>query len=387
MRPSGRLALPALLMILGVFGAACSSPSFPARPAAAAEGSSSLDTSMAGPGGTWAVVVMGGSAAQHDNFWQLFARPAGSAGWKLVTPPGVATNGGIAVAYLSRSSLIAGVDPNHNLTFSPLALTGDGGTQWTASNAISPGFAQVPDALAAAPSGQLLALTRSGDAMLARHAGSGWTTLASEKTLAATPPGRSCGLASLTAVAFTPTGTPLLAGTCTHHGTAGIFAAVGSSWRPAGPALPGSLADQQVRVLRLTRTGSTDVAVLLAGTQPSATLLAAWSGDGGGHWTLSPRLQLGTTQVLSTAFGAGGAVGVVQAGGRAQVANGPGAPWRLLPVLPAGTLTLALGSAGTFDALAVHRTKMADWQLTHTSPVAWRQAQVVSVPIQFGSSG
>ena len=41
---------------------------------------------------------MGGSAADHNNFWQLFVRPAGTGSWRLVTPPGVATNGGLVVA-------------------------------------------------------------------------------------------------------------------------------------------------------------------------------------------------------------------------------------------------------------------------------------------------
>jgi cation transport ATPase len=57
--------------------------------------------------GTWAVAVMGGSAATHDNFWQLFARPAGSQRWKLVTPPGTPGNGGLVLAGAGRS-LIAG---------------------------------------------------------------------------------------------------------------------------------------------------------------------------------------------------------------------------------------------------------------------------------------
>jgi hypothetical protein len=41
---------------------------------------------------------MGGSAAEHNNFWQLFVRPAATGKWRLATPPGVASNGGLVVA-------------------------------------------------------------------------------------------------------------------------------------------------------------------------------------------------------------------------------------------------------------------------------------------------
>jgi hypothetical protein len=72
-------------------------------------------------------------------------------------------------------------------------------------------------------------------------------------------------------------------------------------------------------------------------------------------------------------------------GRRGQAVAGPGAPWRALPALPPGTATLAAGPAGGFDALAVARTKMTVWQLAPRS-AAWAKAQVIDVPIQFGSS-
>ena len=74
----------------------------PPRPGPAAEappgGAPFLATSLVTSAGTWAVAVMGGPVAQDDNFWQLFARPAGSSRWKLVTPPGTADNGGLVLA-------------------------------------------------------------------------------------------------------------------------------------------------------------------------------------------------------------------------------------------------------------------------------------------------
>ena len=71
-----------------------------------------------------------------------------------------------------------------------------------------------------------------------------------------------------------------------------VFAYTAGAWHLAGPALPAALAGQHVRVLRLTRTGSSNTALLEAGTGSAASLLAAWTSDGGRHWRLSPALRL-----------------------------------------------------------------------------------------------
>jgi len=86
-----------------------------------------LATSFAGSAGTGqAIVPMGGPAAEEDNFWELFVRPAGSAQWRLATPAGVADNGGLEVAG-TGGSLVTGFRPSQNLTFTPLIETSDGG--------------------------------------------------------------------------------------------------------------------------------------------------------------------------------------------------------------------------------------------------------------------
>ena len=45
----------------------------------------SLSTSLTTAQGTWAIAVMGGSAASHNNFWQLFVRRANTGRWSLAT--------------------------------------------------------------------------------------------------------------------------------------------------------------------------------------------------------------------------------------------------------------------------------------------------------------
>jgi hypothetical protein len=377
---------PLVLLAAAVLSAGCGSAARQAGAQAGPVPPPSLATALAGASDTWAVAVMGGTAAQHNDFWQLFVRPSGIGRWRLVTPPGVASNGGLVMAGLGTGSIVAGFRPSENLTYSPLAITHDSGTAWT-PGLLDARLADVPDALAAAPaSGRLLALLADGQAELSGPGGTAWTRLTSRPALAGSAVGRRCGPGILTAAAFSPAGTPMLAAGCTRPGIAGIFAYASGTWHPAGPALPAAYAHQPVTVLRLTTTAGRTMALLAAGTGSAARLLAAWSADGGAHWSLSPPLPLHGTRPTSASFGPGGAVAVVVSGNRAQTIAGPAGIWRPLPALPAGTATLAPGSAGGWDALAVHGARLAVWQLAPAG-TAWAAAQTIDVPIEFGSSG
>jgi hypothetical protein len=389
MNRTARPALIALALAAALTagcGTAVSSGPGPAAEAAPA-GAPFLATSLVTPAGSWAIAVMGGSVATHNNFWQLFARPAGSTGWKLVTPPGVADNGGLVAAGASGRSLITGIRPSQYLTYTPLTTTRDGGQAWSPAGPLDATLGNAPDALAAAPgTGRLLALLTNGTVKVAAPGYTRWTTLATQRSLATTPAGRRCGLTALTAGAFTPSGTPLLAGRCSRPGTVGIFATKNGTWQAAGPALPATLDHQHTTVLRLTRTSNGNVALLEAGTGPDASLLAAWSAGNGGHWALSPVVRLHGGELTSASFGSGGAAALVLTGNRAETIIGAGAAWRSLPALPAGTATLAPGPSGGFDALAVHRTRLTIWQLG-PGTTAWQATQAMNVPVQFGSSG
>jgi hypothetical protein len=178
----------------------------------------------------------------------------------------------------------------------------------------------------------------------------------------------------------------LLAGACARPGTAGIFAARNGTWQAAGPAIPPALARQRLTVLRLTQTSDRTVALLKAGTGSAASLLAAWSADNADHWTVSPPLRLNGAAPTSASFGPGGTAAIKISGNRGETIAGAGSPWRPLPALPPGTATLAPGSAGQTDALAVHHATLTIWQLP-PGGTAWAKAQVINVPIQFGSSG
>jgi hypothetical protein len=285
-------------------------------------------------------------------------------------------------------SLITGIRPSQYLTYTPLTATSDGGQAWSSAGPLDAAAANVPDALAVAPkTGQLVALLTSGAAKLAAAPGyTRWSLLTTQRTIAASPPGRHCGLRGLTAASFTPSGMPLLGGTCGRLGTAGIFADRNGTWQSIGPHLPATLAGQTVAVVRLTRVANRTTALLKVGNGPAAGLLAAWSADNGSHWALSPSLPLNSAKLSATSFGPAGGVAIVLSGSRARAITGPGAAWRPLPALPSGTATLALGTDGKFDALAVRGSRLTVWQLS-PGTTTWRTSQAMVVPIQYGSSG
>jgi hypothetical protein len=385
-RPGRRCAAIAVLLPAVILAAGCASAPATSAPATqAAPPSPSLNTSLDTAAGTWAAVVMGGSAAQYNNFWQLFIRPARSTRWKLVTPPGTADNGGLVLAGSSGQALVTGFRPSQDLTYSPLIQTGDGGQAWSSLNPLDAALASDPDALAVKPgSSEMLALLNGGGTEEAAPGSAAWSTLASPAALAATPGGRACGLQALTAVTFTPAGIPMLAGPCTRPGTAGIFTPGSGTWQASGPPIPAALAGQDVTVSRLTRTAQGVTALLTAGTGPGASLLAAWSADGR-HWTLAPPLPLHGAALTSASFGPGGTAAVITATGRGQIITGPGSSWQSLPSLPPGTATLAPGPGGATDALAVHGGTLTVWQHA-PGGATWAKIQVVNVPIPYGSS-
>jgi hypothetical protein len=328
---------------------------------------------------------MGGSAASHNNFWQLFIRPAGTTRWTLATPPGTADNGGLVLAAAGQS-LITGFRPSQYLTFTPLSATSDNGHTWSSESPLDAALASIPDALAAAPgSRNLLALLADGTAELAAPGYTRWKTLATLRSLAATPAGRRCGLRALTAVVYTPSGVPLLAGTCSRPGAVGIFAGTGGTWQATGPPIPAALSRHPVTVLRLTRAANQIVALLAAGSGHAASLLAAWSADNGLHWQLSPALALGGTAIASASIGTGGTAAVITTSGRAELITSSGRQWQTLPALPQGTATLAPGPGGSTDALAVHHATLTIWQLPPGGS-DWAKTQTISVPVQYGSS-
>jgi hypothetical protein len=348
-----------------------------------------LTTSLSTAQGTWAIAVMGGLAANENNFWQVFVRPAGASGWSLATPPGVADNGGL-VAAGDPASLLIGFRPSQGLLFSPLAASSDKGRNWT-PGLLDASLANVPDALGATPAGQELALLPNGTIDTSTTAGSSWSQLTTLKALAATAAGHDCGILGINAVTFGLNKTMLAAGSCQRPGVAGVFSDTNGTWQAAGPPLPTAYAGDRVQVLRLSSTAEGNVALLLAG----GDLLATWTTtEGTGTSWSTPVALAGVTGVRASGFGPDGSAWALLSDGRAEVISGAGGSWQALPALPADTsvlapgTTAATGTAGTagttgYEALAAVGTKLTVWRL---AAGAWTKVQVVDVPIVYGSS-
>lgn len=362
-----------------------------------------LATSLAGTDGTsWAVVQMGGSASAFNNFWELFARPADGTGWKLVTPAGVASNGGLVMTQSGPSTLVTGFRPSQDLTFSPLAASADAGAEWSQQPPLSPGLANVPGALAGSTAGRLLALTDAGDVEAGTGAGATWTRLTTLRMLADSPAGRACGLIALTAVSWSPAGAPLVAGDCSKPGAAGIFTLSSGTWRATGPTLAGPVAGTGADVIGLATTDGQMTAVVTVGSGATAAVLTAWSADGGAHWTLSPALParpLAAGATPSVSFLPDGSIGLVlaatagsAAAGQAYIIRWQAGGWDTLPPLPTGNsgesgggelATLAASSGGGPQALVVDHGTLTVWQL---GSGRWALLQTVRVSLPYGSS-
>jgi hypothetical protein len=212
-----------------------------------------------------------------------------------------------------------------------------------------------------------------------------WQTLVTKQSLAATPAGKSCGVASLDAVGFDQSNVPLVGASCRRPDAPGVFVDSDSAWHLADIPVPSGLIDDSFAVARL----STNSALFLAGHENASSLVAAWEPSTNQPWVLSPSLRLGTTDHLVASGNGPGATQFVLIRNkdtlRADIVTGPGTAWRQIPNLPQGTQTIAVGTGGRLSALAVNDTKLIVWQLG-TGRESWTKVQSITVPIVYGSS-
>jgi hypothetical protein len=135
-RPRGTAAAAtAACLALAALATGCGSTAgsaATAQPAASVQQLSAATALTSPDGGAWATIPMGGTGP--NPFWQLFALPTAGGRWELQTPPAIATNGALILAAQDgpdTQSLVVGIRPSLDLSFSPVTATGDGGRQWT----------------------------------------------------------------------------------------------------------------------------------------------------------------------------------------------------------------------------------------------------------------
>jgi hypothetical protein len=377
----------ATVLVPRIAGAAAPGP--PAPPTLGAPLAAALTTAS----GSWAVVAMGQSGVALNTFWQVFFRAPGATSWTLVTPTGVADNGGLTLTAAADGSITVGFEPSQRLNFSPLARSDDEGSSWTPA-LVPAALVAAPDAMAVASrSGPALALVRHGAAPIMASSGSllRWVPLPGSRSLSGTAATR-CGVEGLDAVAFGTSATPMLGTGCGRPGQVGVFArssgSSSGSWRLIGPMLGGALAGSSTRVLRLNASGAT-TALAAAAAGGRTVLLGLWRASTGA-WSESPPLSLGRTQrVLATAIGVSGEQLVFLSkpgtNGELELASGPGHHWTALASPPEGTMTLALLGNGTVDAFSVNGTRLRIFTLAPNQSM-WALSQSINVPIAYGSS-
>jgi hypothetical protein len=330
---------------------------------------------------------MGRNDGEFDLFWQLFSLNARTGHFALVTPPGVADNGGLMVAPdATGTTALVGIGASQGLTFSPLALTANRGETWIQGG--------LPDALDAAPSvlgfdtaGDALALVNGTAQTVLDRSGSltSWKTIATRDTLANTPAGHSCVIGSLEAVALGPGEIPLVGASCREPDTPGVFVDSDAQWHLADIPIPVRLVDDLFAVVRLQPSSALFAAV----HGKTASIVAAWEPTLERPWALSPPLAVGSIEdLIASGTGPGETQFVLvrdQKTVRAEIVSGPGANWHSIPPLPRDVATLAFAPNGTLYALGVNDTLLYVWRLA-ASRQSWVKAQTIKVPIVFGSS-
>lgn len=340
--------------------------------------------------GSWAVLPMGDLRDADNTFWQLLRATPGSSHWSVVTPRGVADNGGI-VAGASGDAIVAGVLPSQLLRFSPLASSIDGGTTW--DPALFPGaLASRPDALAVGETGSGDLAVMGSWVLRATSSLSTWSRLVSLSTLARRDP--RCGAQELDAVARGPDGEPLVAVECRSAGAVGVFTSPGGTWEAIGPNLGGAWRGASTSVLRLGSSAA-GTSVLVSASSGSRRAVAALWRSALGQWSVSPILRLMPgASVRASATGAGGSFAVLVGRGRLRSVETvtPGLPWVPLPPPPAGVVSIAAVAptstslaAISYDSFAVDGARLRVFTLTPAG-TRWIQAQSTLVPLAYGSS-
>ena len=343
-----------------------------------------LTTSSVTDTTTWATLAMGHLDDPLNTFWQLLTLSGSQ--WRLATPPGVASNGGLVAAAVS-TSVLAGFGASQALQFSPLAHTADQGSSWQAG--VLPGsLSLVPDALAQGGGESLALLRTAGGKVVASTADlSRWTPVITASALRRQSGLADCHLRSLTAVTLDDHGSTLVGASCAQGGRAGLFTPSSDGWMSVGPGIPGE-SSGPTEVVRLDQTSAGTAALVSAGSGATTRLYAMWSTNGLGPWTVSTGLPLDEASLLSSGVTAAGGFMVLtrrrSAAPSASVLGSTGSQWKSLPSLPSGTTSVTASPGGSYDALVPIQSTLSVYQLGSTG---WARVQTLRVDIPYGSSG
>jgi hypothetical protein len=343
-----------------------------------------LVAGVAGSTGTWVSLPAGQLGSPATTFWQL-VHGAGSS-WRLETPPGVATNGGLVTSLGPKGQLVVGFEPSQLLRFSPLVSRATPAGPW-GTGALPGGLVAVPDALATSSRGRILAIvaTNGGEVLSSSRGLSDWSGVGSLASINSQSAPGGCKLRALSAVAFQGV-TPIVGGSCTSPSpTAPIDALINGRWRNIGPR--GDWGTKGVNVLRLTATRD-GVAALIEwrGIAKHVWLVSAHESRGSSTWR--PGFAVDVYTIVFTLSAADGSSVIVsrdlQGVCRIMTFDQHGVPGTYTSTPPGACVVSGSPSAG-FEALGMHGSTLDVYAETR-APVTWRLVQRLTVPITLGSS-
>lgn len=358
-----------------------------------------LATAFEADGASWSVLPMGVLSDPENTFWQLVVERHGSPRLRVVTPPGVADNGGLVESsgWLRREGRlvfgpVVGVLSSDHLGFSPIASTSDLGRIWFPST-LPLSLSRVPGSFTIGRTGSAVALLgRDGRLVVwSRDHLEDWKRLTSLRLLAAASPG--CRLRALTLVSLLAAsrGELALAGPCRAPGrTALLLRSPGGEIRDLGGTVAGlGHANLEPLALLPGRNGAlVRISLLALVTSGASTSLDTVSRSARGRWKVSSHLAVPKGERL-IALGADPLFALVATG---HVAPRPErlyepegqfrGSWRLVARPPAGTQSL-LFHGEHLTALVVHRSLLLAERPTQGR---WRVVSRLNVPIAYGSS-
>lgn len=350
-----------------------------------------LNTSLTNAQGSFVDVAMGHLDEPLNTFWQLFYLPNGKSNWTLVTPPGVASNGGLVMAANERNALVVGFRPSNFLTYSPVSITDDGGHVWSVT-ALPDGLLDRNDALALGGDGEIAALIDGygPEVMTSNGSASTWRSLVSQESLSKSPNANRCGIKDLTGVTFSEESDVVVGASCARPGVVGIFEETGSSWDLIGPSLSSKSAHNDVEVLDFAPVGAVTAALFAESGPLGTSLVSAWQKTGG-TWGTSPPLSLrpSTTVTSVGPDGEGGFFVLVSDGSSKptlELYRPGGASWERLASPPQGTKTVVfIAATRSIESITVNGDNFGCWVL-NAQENTWGERQRLIVPIQYGSS-
>lgn len=305
-------------------------------------------------------------------YWRVVRTVDGGSRWQDVTPPGAASNGGVALTVTGPSTAAVVFLAYQYIRDSTFAFTTDGGADWTAGilpNAVSTG----PDPIYVLSSQQLFAVLGSGTVVGSDNGGTTWTDLSL--------PALGTGSCTPTSVWFTSPTSGWVTGSC--RGVAALWHSgdSGHSWQPEVLATGyASTTAVSVGAPRVTPTGGAFTTALAVGR--SAESLRVFN-DSSGSWISAPAVALPAGRVIVSfeSPSGGWALDAPRGAGAMALAyytSNEGINWELRTTpIPAGQVT-ALDVISSQDLVALAQAGRHEelWSSSDAG-VKWNRAQVV----------